>query len=145
MGVLGSNFIRYGNATFTLIAECNQYSLIFSYKESFCWMPSMNAPDSVQDPRATELSHGPRGLGKALEAFFDFTLISAIIFLDFFLLVIFVFFTFYSVHFRYVLSKYFSRSKVMIILDLLFKFSYFVVFILISTAILIRILTDIPI
>lgn len=78
-------------------------------------------------------------------AFFDFTLSTAIMFLDIFLLVIFVFFIFYSTHIKSVLFKYLSnRSKVMTILDSQFKFSYFVVFILFA-AILIKILIGIPI
>lgn len=78
-------------------------------------------------------------------AFFDFTLITAIIFMDIFLLIIFVFFIFDSIHFNSVLFKYLSsRSKLMTILDSQFKFSYFVVFIL-FTAILIKILIGVPI
>lgn len=94
-------------------------------------MPSIYAPDSVIDTGGSEENHSPPSLGKELIAF---TLITAIVFLDFVLLVIFLFFTFYPIHFSRVLWKYCSsKSKVMVILDS-FKFSYFVVFILIMTA-----------
>lgn len=96
------------------------------------------APYHFMAPGDSEWRHNLHHLGKELVAPLDFTLIAAI-FLDFILLVIFVFSTFYSIHSSGVLSNYLgSRLKVMVIFDSSFRFSYFVGFILIFTTILIR-------
>lgn len=89
-------------------------------------MPSIYVPHRFTDTGGWEERHLLHHLGKKLVALFDFTLITAI-FLDFILLVSFVFFAFYSIHFSGVLSNYFSRRlKDMVIFDSLFKFIYFV-------------------
>lgn len=102
-------------------------------------MHGVYAPDSAVVIAGSESSPGSHIRGKELVPCFDFTLITAIVCLNFFLLVIFVFFNFDSIHFSSMLSEYLSsRSKVMIILEF-FKFSNFALFILFA-AILIKIL-----